>query len=119
MRISACIARWWLASDTRYHFDYDWGREIVRGVSGVFRREAREVLIDYGAASAEVFDKMMGDPVDGQECCVVHSQLFASDLSGIDGGEGFAMEGFSIGRFFDTMHTLLNEIPDSWRNARR
>ena len=71
----------WGAFDTRYHFDYDWGREIAWGVSGVFRREASDVMIDYGAASAEEFDKMMGDAVENRGCRVVHSQLFASDLS--------------------------------------
>ena len=51
-------------------------------------------MIDYGAASAEEFEKLMGDAVEGQECRIVHSNLFASDLSDIDGGEGFVMAGF-------------------------
>ena len=54
----------WGACDTHYHFDYNWGREIAWGVSVVFRREASDVLIDYGAAPAEEFDKMMGDAAE-------------------------------------------------------
>ena len=88
----------WGALDTRYHFDYDWGREIARGVSGVFRREASAVLIDCGAAPAEKFDKMLGDAVD--RCRVVHSRLFASDLCDMDGGEGFVMVGFFYWKIF-------------------
>ena len=38
----------WRAYHTRYHFNYNWGREIARGVSAVFRREASEKMIDYG-----------------------------------------------------------------------
>ena len=84
----------WGAFDTRYHFDYDWGREIAWGMSGVFRSEASDVLIDYGAAPAEEFDKMLGDAVDRRGCRVVHSRLFASDLRDMDG------------RFFVTTCTL-------------
>ena len=90
----------WGDFDKRYHFDYDWGREIAWGVSGVFRRESSGGIIDYGAASAEEFDKMMGDAVEGQECRVVHSQLFASDLNDIDGVECFAMAGFFYWKVF-------------------
>ena len=90
----------WKSFDKRYHFYYDWGREIAWGVSGVFRREAADVMIDYGAASAEEFEKMMGDAVEGQECRIVHSNLFASDLSDIDGGEGFVMAGFFYWKVF-------------------
>ena len=90
----------WGAFDTRYHFNYDWGREIAWRVSGVFRSEASEVLIDYGAAPVEEFDKMMGDAVDGQECRIVHSQLFASDLGEMDGGGGFVMVGFFYWKVF-------------------
>lgn len=66
----------------------------------MFRSEASEVLIDYGAVSVEEFDKMMGDAVDGQECRIVHSQLFASDLGEMDGGEGFVMVGFFYWKVF-------------------
>ena len=90
----------WGAFDTSYHFDYDWGREIAWGVSGVFRREASDVLIDYDAAPAEEFDKMLGDAVDRRGCRVVHSQLFDSDLSDTDGGEGFVMVGFFYWKVF-------------------
>ena len=37
----------WGEYDTRYHFNYDLGREIARGVSAVFRREASKKMIDY------------------------------------------------------------------------
>ena len=67
----------WRSFDKSYHFYHDWGREIAWGISGVFRSEASTDVIDYGAASAEEFNKMMGEAVDGQECRVVHSQLFA------------------------------------------
>ena len=90
----------WKSFDKRHHFYYDWGREIAWGVSGVFRREVGDVMIDYGAASAEEFEKMMGDAVEGQECRIVHSNLFASDLSDIDGGEGFVMAGFFYWKVF-------------------
>ena len=103
--------------DKSYHFDYDWGREIAWGVSGVFRREAGDVLIDYGAASAEEFDKMMGNAVEGRECLVVHSNLFVSDLSDMDGGEGFVMAGFFYWKVF--RYDAHNGTQGSWRNARR
>ena len=90
----------WGAFDTRYHFDYDWGREITWGVSGMCRSEASDGLIDYGAAPAEEFDKMMGEAVDGKGCRIVHSQFFASDFIDIDGGEGFVMVGFFSWKIF-------------------
>ena len=90
----------WGAFDTLYHFDYDWGCEITWGVSGMFCREASAVLIDYGAAPAEEFDKMLGDAVDRRGCRVVHSQLFASDLCDMDSGEGFVMVGFFYWKVF-------------------
>ena len=76
------------------------GDEISWGVSGVFRREASYGLIDYGAASSEEFDEMMKDAVDGQECRIVHSPLFASNLSDIDKPEGFVIGGFFYWKIF-------------------
>ena len=55
-------------------------------------------MIDYGGA--EEFDKMLGDAVDRGGCRVVHSQLFDSDLSDMDGGEGFVMVGFFYWKVF-------------------
>ena len=66
----------------------------------MFRREASDVLIDYGAAPAEEFDEMMGDAVEKRGCRIVHSELFTSDLSDINGGEGFVMVGFFYWKIF-------------------
>ena len=102
----------WGAFDTRYHFDYDWGREIAWGVSGVFRRKASDVLIDYGAASAEEFDKMLGDVVNRRGCCFVNSQLFAYDLRDMDGGEGFVVVGFFYWKAFRYDVRIVKRNPE-------
>ena len=84
----------WRAYHTRYHFNYNWGREIAGGVSAVFRREASEKMIDYGDSLASEFDKMMSEAVDGKECRIVHSQLYATDFIKLECGQGFFMTGF-------------------------
>ena len=90
----------WGAYDTHYHFNYDWGREIARGVSAVFRREARQKMIDYGDSPFPEFDEMMSEAVDGKECRIVHSQLFATDFTKLECGEGFYMTGFFYWKIF-------------------
>ena len=90
----------WGEYDKNYHFNYNWGREIVRGVSAVFRREARKKMIDYGASPAIEFDEMMSKAVDGEECKVVHSQLYETDYKKLEGGKGFFMTGFFFWKIF-------------------
>ena len=58
----------WGEYDRNYHFNYKWRRELARGVSAVFHIEESEQIVDYGAASKNDFDEMMGEAVDGKEC---------------------------------------------------
>ena len=90
----------WGEYDRNYHFDYKWGRELARGVSAVFRREASEKIIDYGAASKIDFDNVMSEAVDGKECRIVHSQLYETDYKRFEGGDGFFMTGFFYWKIF-------------------
>ena len=90
----------WGAYDRNYHFNYDWGRELARGVSAVFQREPSEEIIDYGEAKKIDFDEMIGEAVDGQECKIVHSQLYETDYRRIEGGDGFYLKGFFYWKIF-------------------
>ena len=115
----------WGEYDRKYNFDYGWGRELARGVSAVFRREASDApaeeleawgdydmpifirtepgekkLVDYGGAPAEKFDKMMSEAVDGKGCKIVHSQLYETDYKRLEGGDGFLMTGFFCWKIF-------------------
>ena len=91
----------WGEYDRNYHFNYDWGRELARGVSAVFRREASgKKLVDYGGEPFEKFDTMMSEAVDGKECRIVHSQLYETDYKRLEGGDGFFMTGFFYWKIF-------------------
>ena len=90
----------WGEYDRNYHFDYKWRRELARGVSAVFRREASKKIIDYGDASKIDFDNMMSEAVDGKECRIVHSQLYETDYKRLEGGGGFFMTGFFYWKIF-------------------
>ena len=90
----------WGEYDRNYHFNYDWGRELAWGASAVFQREPSEEIIDYGEAKKNDFDEMMGEAVEGQECKIVHSQLYETDYRRIEGGEGFYLKGFFYWKIF-------------------
>ena len=90
----------WGEYDRNYHFNYKWGRELARGVSAVFHREASEEIVDYGEAKKIDFDEMMCEAVDGQECKIVHSQLYETDYRRIEGGDGFYLKGFFYWKIF-------------------
>ena len=92
----------WGEYDRNYHFNYDWGRELTRGVSAVFRREESEKkkLVDYGGTSKFEFDTMMSEAVDGKECKIVHSQLYETDYKRLEGGDGFFMTGSFYWKIF-------------------
>ena len=90
----------WGEYNRDYHFNYKWGRELARGVSAVFRREASEKIVDYGGSSKPNFDKMMSKAVDGKESRIVHSQLYETDYKRLEGGDGFFMTGFFYWEIF-------------------
>ena len=90
----------WGEYDRNYHFNYKWGRELARGVSAVFHREASEQIVDYGAASKYDFDEMMSEAVDGKECKIVHSQLYETDYKRLECDDGFFMTGFFYWKIF-------------------
>ena len=90
----------WGEYDRNYHFDYKWGRELARGVSAVFRKEASEKIIDYGDSSRNEFDDMMSEAVNGKECRIVHSQLYETDYKRLECGDGFFMTGFFYWKIF-------------------
>ena len=90
----------WGEYDRDYHFNYKWGRELARGVSAVFRREASKKIIDYGGSSKPDFDTMMSEAVDGKECRIVHSQLNETDYESLECDDGFFMTGFFYWKIF-------------------
>ena len=94
------IVEEWGEYDRNYHLNYKWGRELARGVSAVFQREASENIVDYGAASKYDFDRMMGEAVEGKECKIVHSQLYETDYKRLECDEGFIMTGFFYWKIF-------------------
>ena len=49
----------------------------------------------------------------------MHSELFTSDLSDIDGGKGFVMEGFFYWKVFRYHVHIVKGTQASWRNACR
>ena len=99
----------WGEYDRNYHFNYDWGRELARGVSVVFRREANEKMIDYGDTSK--FDTMMSEAVDGKECKIVYSQLYETDYKRLEGGDGFFMTGFFYWKIFRFEAHIVKKNP--------
>ena len=101
----------WGEYDRDYHFDYKWGRELARGVSAVFRREASEKIIDYGAASKIDFDNMMSEAVDGKECRIVHSQLYETDYKRLECCDGFFMTGFLYWKIFRFETHIVKKNP--------
>ena len=57
-------------------------------------------MIDYGDSPPTEFDEMMSEAVDGKECRIVDSQLFATDYTKLECGEGFFMTGFFYWKIF-------------------
>ena len=101
----------WREYDKNYHFNYDWGRELARGVSAVFRKEASAKIVDYGDASKIDFDKMMSEAVDGKECRIVHSQLYETDYKRLKCDNGFFMTGFFYWKIFRFNAHIVKKNP--------